>query len=164
MKITDFSVSRKHACISQIELLNHIKHKNKSKPQYLQCCNNNLDNCLTFLQTFIEILFVRSLLVSAFFEYSEMHTCESVWFIHCAQGELLILELGFVIVSFHSDESSIFTRSFPSDRGCPRGVMVEAMDNGIVVSEFVLHLRFYFHFRASTLGKGMNPLILPAMG
>ena len=48
--------------------------------------------------------------------------------------------------------------------GCPRGVMVKAMDCGIVVSEFVLQSRYYVHFRAITLGKGMNPLILPAMG
>ena len=50
-------------------------------------------------------------------------------------------------------------------RGCPRGVMVKAMNCGIVVHEFVLQLRYYVHFRANTLGKGMNPLILPpAMG
>ena len=48
--------------------------------------------------------------------------------------------------------------------GCPRGVMVKAMDYGIVVREFVLQSRYYVHFRANTLGKGMNPLILPAMG
>ena len=48
--------------------------------------------------------------------------------------------------------------------GYPRGVMVKAMDCGIVVSEFVLQSRYYVHFRANTLGKGMNPLILPAMG
>ena len=49
-------------------------------------------------------------------------------------------------------------------RGCPRGVMVTAMDCRIVVSEFVLQLRYYIHFRANTLRKGMNPLILPAIG
>ena len=50
-------------------------------------------------------------------------------------------------------------------RGCPRGVMVKAMHCGIVVREFVLQSRYYIHFRANTLGKGMNPLILPpAMG
>ena len=49
-------------------------------------------------------------------------------------------------------------------RGCPRGVMVNAMDCEIVVREFVLQSRYYVHFRASTLGKGMNPPILPAMG
>ena len=43
--------------------------------------------------------------------------------------------------------------------------MVKAMHCGIVVREFVLQSRYYVHFRANTLGKGMNPLILPpAMG
>ena len=41
------------------------------------------------------------------------------------------------------------------------GVMVKAMNCGIVVREFVLQSRYYVHFRANTLGKGMNPLILP---
>ena len=49
-------------------------------------------------------------------------------------------------------------------RGCPRGVMVKAMDCGIIVSEFVHQSLYYVHFRANTLTKGMNPLILPAMG
>ena len=48
--------------------------------------------------------------------------------------------------------------------GCPRGVMVKAMDCEIIVTEFELLLRNYVHFRTNTLGKGMNPLILPAMG
>ena len=48
--------------------------------------------------------------------------------------------------------------------GYPRGVMVKAMDCGIVVREFVLQSRYYVHFRSNTLGKGMSPLILPAMG
>ena len=47
--------------------------------------------------------------------------------------------------------------------GCPCGVMVKAMDNGIVVSEFVLQSPYYVHFQADTLGKGMHSLILPAM-
>ena len=45
-----------------------------------------------------------------------------------------------------------------------RGVMVKSMDCEIVVSEFVLQSGYYVHFRVNTLGKGMNPLILPAMG
>ena len=49
-------------------------------------------------------------------------------------------------------------------RGCPHGVIVKAMDCRIVASEFVLQSRYYVHFQANTLGKGMNPLILPAMG
>ena len=47
--------------------------------------------------------------------------------------------------------------------GSPRGVMVKAMDCGIVVSEFVLQSRYYVHFRANTPEKGMKPLILSAM-
>ena len=49
-------------------------------------------------------------------------------------------------------------------RRCPRGVMVKAMDYRIVIREFVLQSRYYVHFQANTLGKGGNPLILPAMG
>ena len=48
--------------------------------------------------------------------------------------------------------------------GCPRGVLVKAMDSEIIVSEFVLKSCYYVHFRTSTLGKGMKPLILPGMG
>ena len=51
-----------------------------------------------------------------------------------------------------------------SSRECPRGLMVKALDCGIVVSEFELQSRHYVYFRTNTLGKGMNPLILPAMG
>ena len=46
----------------------------------------------------------------------------------------------------------------------PYGVRVKAMDCGIVVSEVVIHSRYYFHFRANSVGKGMNPLIFQAMG
>ena len=49
-------------------------------------------------------------------------------------------------------------------RGCPCGVMVKALDYGIVEREFVLQSCYYVHFWANTLGKGMNPLIFPAMG
>ena len=48
--------------------------------------------------------------------------------------------------------------------GVLNGIMVKGMDGGIVENEFVLQLRYFVHFRANTLGKGMNPLILPAMG
>ena len=45
----------------------------------------------------------------------------------------------------------------------PCSVKVQAMDCGIVVSEFELQSRYYVHFRTNTLEKGMNPLILPLM-
>ena len=41
---------------------------------------------------------------------------------------------------------------------CPRDVMVKALDCGIVVREFVLQSRYYVHFRANTLEKGVNLL------
>ena len=47
---------------------------------------------------------------------------------------------------------------------CSRGEMVKAMKCGIVVSEFELLSRYYIHFRTNTLGKGMSPFILTAMG
>ena len=62
-----------------------------------------------------------------------------------------------------SQNIHIFKRFFFRGGG-PRDVMVKAMDCGIVVSEFVFQSRYYVHFRANTFGKGMNPLILPAMG
>ena len=49
-------------------------------------------------------------------------------------------------------------------KGGARDVMVKAMDCWIVVSEFELQPRYYVHFRTNTLGKGINPLILPVMG
>ena len=72
--------------------------------------------------------------------------------------------------SFWAKENSEFKptqRSKLLNTACVKnthGVMVKAMDCGIFVSEFVLQSRYYLHFRANTLGKCMNPLILPAMG
>ena len=54
----------------------------------------------------------------------------------------------------------IFILSQLISKGCPRGVMVKAMDCGIAVSEFVLQTRYYVNLRTNTLGKGMNPLSL----
>ena len=48
--------------------------------------------------------------------------------------------------------------------GGSRGEMVKAMNWEILVSEFELQLPYHVHFRTTTLGKGMVPLILPAMG
>ena len=44
------------------------------------------------------------------------------------------------------------------------GVMVKAIDCEILLSEFERQSRYYVNFWANTHGKGMNPLILPAMG
>ena len=42
--------------------------------------------------------------------------------------------------------------------------MVKAIDCGIVVREMELQSRYYVNFRVNTLGQGMNPLILLALG
>ena len=76
-------------------------------------------------------------------------------------SSLLVFFFFFPLFSYLDIISHFYTHLFS---GCPRGVMVKAMDCGIVVSEFVLQSRYYVHFRANTLGKGMNPLILPATG
>ena len=55
-------------------------------------------------------------------------------------------------------------RYFYLNLGCPHGVMVKVMDRGIVVNEFIFQSRYYVHFWANTLGKGMNSLIPPRYG
>ncbi len=47
--------------------------------------------------------------------------------------------------------------------GCSYGLMVKALAGGLTVREFELELRNYIHFWTNSFGKGMNPLILPAM-
>ena len=42
--------------------------------------------------------------------------------------------------------------------GCTRGVIVNAMNGGIVVSEFEIQSHYYVHFQTNPLGKGMDPL------
>ena len=54
------------------------------------------------------------------------------------------------------------TVDFKAMRGCPHGIMVKAMDCGIIVSEFVIQSRYYIHFQINTLGKGMNPPYPPS--
>ena len=82
----------------------------------------------------------------------------NIWFVTLHLCTINLLKLSLCVESHFIFILIIFPQ------GCPRGVMVKAMDCGIVVSEFVLQSRYYVHFRANTLGKGMNPLILPAMG
>ena len=44
------------------------------------------------------------------------------------------------------------------------GVMVKALDCGIVLSEFEIQSHYYVHFRTYTLGRGINPLIFLSVG
>ena len=45
-----------------------------------------------------------------------------------------------------------------------RGVVVSVLDCDNTVSEFEPQSRYYVLFWINTLGKGINPFILPAMG
>ena len=49
-------------------------------------------------------------------------------------------------------------------RGYPDSIIVKALDSRIKVNGFELQSRYYVHFQSNTRGKGMNSLILPAMG
>ena len=44
------------------------------------------------------------------------------------------------------------------------GVMVKALDCGFIVCEFELQSHYHIHFHTNNIVKGMNPLILSAMG
>ena len=48
--------------------------------------------------------------------------------------------------------------------GDSAGIIVQAVDFRILVSEFKLQLPNYVHFRKNTHEKGMNPLIFRAIG
>ena len=44
------------------------------------------------------------------------------------------------------------------------GIMAKVLDCEIVVREFEIQLNNHVHFRANTLGKGMDPFITLAIG
>ena len=46
----------------------------------------------------------------------------------------------------------------------PRGSVVKELDCSLDVTEFELKSRYYVQFWTITLGKGMDPFMLPAMG
>ena len=46
-------------------------------------------------------------------------------------------------------------------RKSPHGVMAIVLDCDIVISKSEVQLHYFVHFRTTTLGKGMNPLIPP---
>ena len=48
--------------------------------------------------------------------------------------------------------------------GGPWGVMVKALDCGIVVNEFEFQSHYYTHLWTNTLGKGMKPIIPTSYG
>ena len=84
-------------------------------------------------------------------------TLNYVWWWGSCFGNLVSVEYVFISTT---PGSTLIQNSW----GCPRGIMIKALDCGTVVSEFELQSRYYVHFRTNTLEIGMNPLILPAMG
>ena len=80
------------------------------------------------------------------------NTCPNCFTVRSGKKRLVLLKL------------VLWPQSSKNQRGGggPRGVMVKAMDCGIVVREFVLQSRYTIHFRANTLGKGMKPPYPPS--
>ena len=77
----------------------------------------------------------------------------------------LVDQANFILLLDHITaiaEKKLERRKTPAKRyeECPRGVMVKALDYGILVSEFERQSRYYVRCRTNILGKGMNPLIL----
>ena len=70
----------------------------------------------------------------------------------------VFLSYTYFQVLFQFNDRHLFLYSYIKGGGLC-GVMVKAMDCGIVVSEFVLQSCYYVHFQPNTLGKGINPLI-----
>ena len=114
------------------------------------------------------IIFIgQSMSVNPFLDYRNHHQVAlqarisltqslSVPIIHHAQQV-------FQTTSYVRNESMWISSCWSANTGTSMR-RVKVMDCGIVVSEFVFQSRYYVHFRANTLGKGMNSLILPAMG
>ena len=121
-------------------------------------------NIMTFMCLLKKIMFFFSII--RFFYRELRHWCVCVCVCVCDFVEFLTFLIKAYFPHKNLVELTNLFHSLPFKiYSCPRGVMVKAMNCGIVVREFVLQSRYYVHFRANTLGKGMNPLILPpAMG
>ena len=63
-----------------------------------------------------------------------------------------------ILISSHALKSLKCLGKTLREGDCPRGVMVKALDCGIVVNEFELQSRYYVYFLTNILAKGMNPL------
>ena len=70
--------------------------------------------------------------------------------------------LTFIILTVNI--TSVKFGSIMKPDGVLHGAIVKAMDFGIVESEFLLQSRYYVHFLANTLRKGIKPVIPPALG
>ena len=83
---------------------------------------------------------------------------------NCSLDGLNFFSLIFISSSLLSKSLGTIQGTPAPREGCSCGVIVKAMNHGIIESEFELQPCHYVHFQANTLGKGMIPLILPTMG
>ena len=97
---------------------------------------------------------------------SSMFSCQFFWTKHAFLSWSVCLFISYMWIYFYLKlYLSIYLLIYLSQfMGCPRGVMVNAMDCGIVVNKFVLQSCYYVHFQVNTLGKGMNPPYPPNYG
>ena len=154
-----------------------------NNPKWLMCQKtkpNQTYNCYKIEKTKEHSFITFKVIQGRFFIYSTIHPLKfSMIFYFCVIGHLgcispMLISV-YKIISFFMKENKFHVLlselvvcnlkyTLHNNRGCPHGVMVKAMDCRIVEREFVLQSRHYVHFRANSLGKGMSPLILPAMG
>ena len=77
----------------------------------------------------------------------------------CASDMMMMMKFE----QLSSSHKSCFKVTIPIKWVYHCGVTVKATDCRIVVSKFEQQSHYYIHFQTNTLGKGMNPLIPPAM-
>ena len=75
---------------------------------------------------------------------------------------LQIIRIKEELISYSRVKNSLETAQ--KMQGSPCDVMAKVLECEIVVYEFELQSQYHFHFWNNTIGKGMNPLILTAIG
>ena len=117
-------------------------------------------NCC-FISCCFQDLFKTTHNIPLNFFFNSANT-DTAWKISYTATENLQVEISkkFIVKWFQDMEQE---RKPKHQSGCPCGVVVKALDFGIVVSKFKLQSRYYIHFRTNTFGKSMNSYFLPAM-
>ena len=155
-------------CLQIIYVFNAYMHKEDSAVDNLQwlICHKTKQDQTKLISLFIHLSQSISICLSICLSLSVYLSLLSVS-VACLlkkQGTHCLLFINVSYLSICLSVSITICLSVYLSIYCPRGVMVKALDCGIVVRQFVLQSRCYVHFRANTVGKGMSPLILPAMG
>ena len=90
-------------------------------------------------------------LITKIFNNWFLHITVTIKIIHFAIVAIIIIIIIIIIITC-------------TIGGFPRGLIVKVIDCGIIVNKFILQSHYYIHFWTNTLGKSMNPLILPVIG